>query len=180
MPRRVTSAYCTSYYLGWGYTCILVLLLLSATYAFAGISIAKRGEKQPGTRNVGGFAGQLMLHPHFERWQALRGLVHDGTVFARAKVQGKASGRIGPSVSREETLLPPAKQPKKRKQDNKERGTHTAKAESGRHKLIEGTDVQQCPSAAKADAAHGAQTRAAGTGSPAGGGGRWVHVSTSS
>lgn len=168
--RRVTSAYCISYKLGWGFTLLIALFLLSGVYLLVGINLGKRSGKRPDGNDQGLF-WQVRWHPHFERWKALRGLVRDGTAFARANVQGKASGRIAPSA-REEQLLKHKKDPSRRRQKGtNERGSQSGRTERGRHTVCEGANNEQAPPSEASDAHPDVVA-----GTPAGGGGRWVHV----
>ena len=104
MPQaKVDSAYCTGYALGWGYTLLLALTLLSASYVSAGVYF---GKKRSGQQQAApGLRGQLSLHPHYSQWCSVKGLVEDGVSFSRAWVQGKRSVRGG-GAHRESPLLP--------------------------------------------------------------------------
>jgi len=178
---RVTSSYCTAYSLGWGYTFLLALILVAGVYVVGGVSIARRAGRQPA--HSGGPWGQLQLHAHFERWYFLSGLVRDGVVFARARVQGKASG--GGSAAAPHEALIGRESRKGRERDEKK--SRSSQKEKLKHKqqggkadradrAERGEGGGSSPPPAPAPAPAPAPDVAAAVGTASGGGGRWVHL----
>eukprot|EP01046_Picozoa_sp_COSAG06_P050102 COSAG06_NODE_7855_length_2352_cov_2.588992_2_plen_341_part_00 len=77
--------------LGWGFSFIIALGVGASLYVAGGAAYAQKvqgKEVSPATA--------LTTHPHYERWVALSGMVVDGVVFSRARVEKwRAGDRVG-------------------------------------------------------------------------------------
>ena len=71
----------------WGVTFLIVLAVCTAFYVGGGVGFAHKTQ---------GSDVAIHSHPHFAHWTQLRGLVVDGTIFAKAKIdeQRGASGEV--------------------------------------------------------------------------------------
>ena len=63
----------------WGQYTLLLLGLCGGLYVAAGVVLGSQQGK--------GYA--VRAHPHFQGWMQVKGLVHDGVAFSKARLQGK-------------------------------------------------------------------------------------------
>jgi hypothetical protein len=104
--------------LGWGLSFVIALGVVSALYVAGGAAYAQKvqgKEVSPGTA--------LSVHPHYERWLLLSGMVMDGVVFSRARIEKwRAGDRNGySSVADQATAAQPvAETEDKTKSGNRE------------------------------------------------------------
>ena len=87
----------------WGADFLIATMIVLVLYAGIGFAL---GRKQ-GRLVAGGATGVLTVHPHFQLWQALGGMVQDGCLFSVKYVQEKRSGgsASGPAVDDKSGLL---------------------------------------------------------------------------
>ena len=139
----------------WGVQWLMLATIVAAGYVGGGAAWAKR-------------TGSALRHPHEGRWREMHGFVLDGIAFTRARVQGRRGSvtELLRGGSRERS-----------DGEAMERGTsgreRPAREKSPRAKKKSNTTKGR--QSERADASP-APVVALEQGTPAGGGGRWVHV----
>lgn len=157
----------------WGSGVLIFLVLVVGGYVGGGSVVGSRAKGSGvGVRN----------HPHWQRWQELRGLCADGVTFARSggsrrQALGRsqsllAEGRKGGGGRTDEVKERREKAPKSK--STKSTGSEkkrSGKSESGK------SESPRSQSSAAGELSPAVVEEAA-SGTAAGGGGRWVHVPT--
>ena len=162
----------------WGAAFLLVVALAGPGYVGAG---AVLGGRQRGR------AAALAVHPHYQTWLEVRSLVSDGISFTRARAQGRSTR---PQQQRQEAARAPGSERlmtaatsddedrvrKRGSGEKKSRKEKKSRPKSGSPKAMDSAAISsertEPPAATAATAAEPDTVSA-----PAGGGGRWVHVS---
>jgi hypothetical protein len=158
----------------WGWTFVVVAVGAGFLYLFAGVAL--------GFRRGNGMRAQA--HPHYAQWLQLHGLVLDGVSRVRGVgSRGRAAGRSGARanagglpVAADDSSRPMHKSSKASKEkrmdaDRRKRGGKRKAKHVGGDSLGEPLGSADATAAAQ-DAPTTASTTAAG------GGGRWVHVTS--
>ena len=78
----------------WGWTVLGVLVLGGGAYVGGGVMLGGRAGRGSGK------GADLTAHPHFEQWEAVRGLFHDGVRFCQARVGGRGQPAVNGGYSR--------------------------------------------------------------------------------
>lgn len=149
---------------------VLLLALVSGVYIGGGVGVGMRSGGRTRGKSV------LQAHPHFQRWMALSGLLWDGVQFAQGQRGrgGASSNRIDarkepllrdPSASRKSSWSSKKKQ---KERQRKEQGTDDERARRGVPSAV--VDAES------PDGAGGLAVAPTAVATPAGGGGRWIHV----
>ena len=197
--RRECNCSCS----GWGVAVLMAFGLCGLLYVGGGIAY---GHRASGGGGGGSGAMSVRSHPHWQRWQDVYGLAHDGASFVRAHASGRASyravpqhrtgdrapqGRPGrddgdaPSPSAAHAATPGAKKAhskgskgKKERREEREEAQQSA-GERERRPVGDAGGSGGAAAAAGAGAGAGAPPTAGAGGaksSASQGGGRWVHV----
>ena len=150
---------------GWHF--VILVALMAAGYTGGGVAWGWRVRGKKGRPS-------LQLHPHFPRWLEVAALFEDGVAFSRSHAhRSKASpdiGRRSRGAGGDDTMEAAEQQVKKSKSTKtKTKTKHSKTPHDANEPLVEKETGSTSPRVPPVDTAPA-------VGTPAGGGGRWVHV----